>query len=347
VQRPTLVAPTARPIRPGKAKGPSKAANGKPRVATAIAWFLGKQPKKAGVAEPKPDDAGKLAAWLQVQSYRTIGRHLESESPHLTASLDQAGFSFSPGLYRGLMVCAGTAGFLVFGLIGAVFLSLSLGPLGIAYGILAGAAAGGLSAAAFPFVVRSRIQNRSHAIDKELPFALSELSVLAGIGLSPIVLMRRMATRTHDPATTAAFRQVAAMVDTEGRDLVTAMAETARKSPSDALRTTLWDMANLMHQGGDLETYLKGQSETVLEDVRASQKSFTEQLGTYADMYISIVLLGILFLAVGAFILDAFRSTAGPLTASALLLVLTWGLGPLVVIVLGLLLSSAHGSSNG
>jgi archaellum biogenesis protein FlaJ (TadC family) len=104
-------------------------------------------------------------------------------------------------------------------------------------------------------------------------------------------------------------------------------------------------MANLMHQGGDLETYLKGQSETVLEQVRANQKSFTEQLGTYADMYISIVLLGIMFLAVGAFILDAFRSTAGPVNANGLLLMLTWGLAPLVVIVLGLLLSSAHGSS--
>lgn len=338
-----------RPARPMvKATRKSAAAKPQPRMANALDRGANAKGKANGEAAPgagKTPSRARVVASLQVATYRLVGRHLERESPHLTASLDQAGFSFSPGLYRGLMVCAAAAGFIAFGFLGAALLFLSLGLLGVAYGVLAGAAAGGLSAAAFPFVVRSRIQNRSHAIDKELPFALSELSVLAGIGLSPIVLMRRMATRSHDPATTAAFRQITSMVDTEGRDLVSAMAETARKSPSDALRTTLWDMANLMHQGGDLETYLKGQSETVLEQVRASQKSFTEQLGTYADMYISIVLLGIMFLAIGAFLIDAFRSTAGPLTADGLLLVLTWGLAPIVVIVLGLLLSSAHGSS--
>jgi pilus assembly protein TadC len=304
------------------------------------------KPKAKGKpAKPKVDATAQLVAKLQVATYRLLGRHLEAESPHLTASLERAGFAVSPGLYKGMMACAALAAFAVGSLCAGLGFGLLMGLKGVAYGILLGAAAAGASAGAFPFVVKSRIQNRAHAVDRELPFALSELSVLAGIGLSPIVLMRRMAMRKHDPATTGAFRQITSMVDTEGRDLVSAMAETARKSPSDALRTTLWDMANLMHQGGDLETYLKGQSETVLEQVRASQKSFTEQLGTYADMYISIVLLGIMFLAVGAFILDAFRSTAGPVSANGLLLLLTWGLAPLVVIVLGLLLSSAHGSS--
>lgn len=308
--------------------------------------FAKKGPAPAATdAKPKKDATAQLVAWLQVTSYRHVGRRLEREDPHLTALLDRAGFSFSPGLWRGLMLCAGLGAALAFAVVASLGFFAVMGWPGIAYGILVGALGGGLAAAAFPFVVRSRIQNRSHAIDKELPFALSELSVLAGIGLSPIVLMRRMALRKHDPATTGEFRKVVAMVDAEGRDLVSAMAEVARRSPSDALRTTFWDMANLMHQGGDLETYLKGQSEFVLEEVRAGQKSFTEQLGTYADMYISIVLLGIMFLAVGAFMLDSFRSTAGPLTANGLLLLLTWGLGPVVVLVLGILLSSAHGSS--
>lgn len=339
MQRVLLAQPPARrPPRPRKGEGKT----GKPGL---VAWFLGRKPKAGPEAAPKPDSPTQMVSWLQVSTYRLLGRHLERESPHLTASLDRAGFAVSPGLFRGLMVSAAVAAAFLFGALASIAFAFAMGPLGVAYGILVGAVAGGLAAGAFPFVVRSRIQNRSHAIDKELPFALSELSVLAGIGLSPIVLMRRMGLRTHDPATTAAFRQITSMVDTEGRDLVSAMAETARKSPSDALRTTLWDMANLMHQGGDLETYLKGQSETVLEQVRASQKSFTEQLGTYADMYISIVLLGIMFLAISAFLIDAFRTTAGPLTAGGLLLVLTWGLGPVVVVVLGLLLSSAHGSS--
>jgi flagellar protein FlaJ len=308
---------------------------------------LRKGKKKAPQAEakPRPSLEAQAKALVKVHSYRLVGRHLERESPRLTEALERAGFALSPGMYNGLQVAAALAGFVGFGLLASIGFFLAMGPVGLAYGILVGAVSGGLGAAAFPFVVKSRTQNQAHAIDRELPFALSELSVLAGIGLSPIVLVRRMGLRPHDAATTAEFRKVASMVDTEGMDLVTAMAETARKSPSDSFRTTLWDMANLIHQGGDLEAYLKAQSETVLEEVRASQKTFTDSLGTYADMYITIVLLGVMFLAVGAFMVDAFRTTAGPLTANGLLLVLTFGLVPVIVIALGLLLSSAHGSS--
>jgi archaellum biogenesis protein FlaJ (TadC family) len=299
----------------------------------------------ASADKPAKAKAPPLVQWLKVTSYRWVGRRLEREDPHLTANLDRAGLSATPGLYYGMMVGAGAVGFLLFSALASAGFAFVMGPGGVAYGVLVGLVAGGLSVAAFPFVVRSRIQNRAHAIDRELPFALSELSVLAGIGLSPIVLMRRMALRPHDPATSGEFRKMVSMVDTEGRDLVSAMSECASKSPSDAFRTTLWDMANLMHQGGDLETYLKGQSETVLDEVRAGQKTFTDMLGAYADMYITIVLMGVMFLAVGAFMLDAFRSSAGPLTANGLLLLLTFGLVPLVVIVLGLILSAAHGSS--
>ena len=282
---------------------------------------------------------------VQVASYRLLGRHLEKEDPRLQDRLVRAGLPLSTGMYHGLMLAAGLSGFVLVGLLAGLGFWAVMGFEGAAYGVLVGAVAGLAAWAAFPFVLKSRVQNRSQAIERELPFALSELSVLAGIGLSPIVLIRRMAGRVHDPATTGEFRRIVALVDTEGRDLVSAMSEVARSSASETFRSTLWDMANLMHQGGDLETYLRGQSDTVLEEVRANQESFTDQLGTYADMYITIVLMGVMFLAVGAFMIDAFRSTVGPLTASGLLNVLTFGLVPVVVLVLGLLLSTAHGRS--
>jgi hypothetical protein len=59
-------------------------------------------------------------------------------------------------------------------------------------------------------------------------------------------------------------------------------------------------------------------------------------------MYISIVLIGVLFLSIGAFLIDAFGSTIGPLDASSLLLFLAYGLIPLVVVVMGILLSLAY-----
>ena len=301
------------------------------------------RPRKR-TAEGNPKRASPIEK-LKVLSYRILGRHMDKDHPVLRDRLLRAGLALSPGMYKGLQATAALAALGIATVLACVGFWLAMGPGGAVFGLPVGLVAAGASWLAFPFVVKSRIQNRSNALDHELPFALSELSVLAGIGLSPIVLIRRMAGRAHDPATTGEFRRIAAMVDTEGRDLTSSMSEVARSTPSEAFRTTLWDMANLMHQGGDLETYLRGQSETVLEEVRASQKSFTDQLGTYSDMYITIVLMGIMFLAVGAFMVDAFRSTVGPLTAAGLLQLLTYGLMPLVVLVLGLILSSAHGRS--
>lgn len=300
----------------------------------------GKQPGKQRGPRRKP-----FMETVQVASYRLLGRHLERDDPRLHERLVRAGLAFSPAMYRGLQLGAAVLALATMSILAGLGFYPAMGLEGAAYGVLVGAVSALAAWTAFPFVLKSRVQNRAQRIDGELPFALSELSVLAGIGLSPIVLIRRMAGRPHDPATTAEFRRIVAMVDTEGRDLTSAMSEVARSSPSLALRTTLWDMANLMHQGGDLETYLRGQSATVLDEVRAGQKAFSDQLATYSDMYITIVLMGTMFLAVGAFMIDAFRATAGPLTAGGLLDLLNFGFVPLTVIVLGLILSAAHGRS--
>jgi flagellar protein FlaJ len=290
----------------------------------------------------------KASDWLleryKILTYRWVGKRLEGEHRQLAEHLVQAGLRVSAGMFLGLAISSATLAFAGVGLLATGLLLMLAGPaIALTYGLAVAFCAGLGTGAAFFLAMRSRVQNRRLAIDRELPFSLSELSVLASIGLSPIVLIRRMASRKHDPAMTAQFRHVVASVDTEGRDLVTALAQAARQSPSDSLRSTFWDMANIVHQGGDLEAFLRGQSETVLDVVRESQKSFTEQLGTYADMYITIVLMGIMFLAVGSFLIDAFQTTAGPLTANGLLLLLTYGLMPLVVIVLGIMLSTAYG----
>jgi archaeal flagellar protein FlaJ len=296
----------------------------------------------------KATAASRLMERYRHVAYRALGRRLERDHPRLRAQLVQAGLRVSPGMFLALLASSSVLGGLLFAGIGALVLFLpapSAATLGMAFG--AGLLAAALAPIAFLMALRSRIQNRRMAVDRELPFSLSELSVLASVGLAPIQLIRRMASRSHDPAMTAEFRKVVARIDTEGRDLVTALADTARETPSDALRTVLWDMANVVHQGGDLEAFLRGQSDTVLESLRSDQKAFTDRLGTFADMYITIVLLGIMFLAVGAFLIDAFRTTAGGLSAGGIITALTYGLVPLITIVLALLLGSAHGKGGG
>jgi flagellar protein FlaJ len=204
------------------------------------------------------------------------------------------------------------------------------------------AVAVGATVGGFNFLITSRIANRKDELERELPFTLSELSVLASTGTSPIRLVRRMAARVHDAAMTAEFKRVVYKTDVQGKDLITALAETAKESASTSVRESFWDLANMIHQGGNLDEYLRAKSDDVMKLRRSVQEEFIERLTTFLDMYVSLVLTGILLLAVAAFLINALGSTAAGLNANELLLLLTFGLVPVSVAMTIILISIAY-----
>jgi len=277
--------------------------------------------------------------------YRLLGERLDrgEQDEVLADRLKQAGLNASPGMHRSvelLTTVFAVVGAFAIGLVVFVFLihvSNWYAYLGLEVGITFAAVLGG-----FRFLLSTRIANRKDRLDRELPFTLSELSVLASTGTSPIRLMRRMAQRDHDPAMTAEFKKIVYKTDVQGKDLITALAETAKESPSTSVRESFWDLANMIHQGGNLDEYLRNKSDDVMKLKRLIQKEFIERLSTFLDMYVSLVLVGVLMIAVGAFLLNALGSTAVGLDANELLLLLTFGLVPVAVVMTIILISIAY-----
>jgi flagellar protein FlaJ len=295
--------------------------------------------------KPAKGSGGAVLTGYRAFCYRVLGERLDrSMTSELVADrLKQAGVTSSPGMHYAVIgvttlvtLTASLAGSLL------VFLLLLHIPTWYVYVVfLTGTSTGGVFVA-FQFLVSSRISNRRTQLDKELPFTLSELSVLASTGMSPIELVRRMARRGHDPVMTSEFQRVVYKTDIQGKDLITALAETAKESPSNSLREAFWDLANMIHQGGNLDEYLRAKSDDVLKLKRVIQKEFIERLQTFVDMYISLVLVGVLMIAVGAFLLNAFESTAAGFDANELLLVLTYGIVPLSVAMTAILITLAY-----
>ena len=294
---------------------------------------------------PTAPSGEQVVSKYRVLCYRLLGERLDRGEPDeiLADKLKQAGINASPGMHRSVeylttifSVIAVTA----FGLI--LFHSVIHVPdwylyLILVVGVTLGAVIGG-----FRLLLNTRIANRKDRLDRELPFTLSELSVLASTGTSPIRLFRRMAQRDHDPAMTAEFQKVVYKTDIQGKDLITALAETAKESPSQSVRESFWDIANMIHQGGNLDEYLRTKSDDVMKLKRLIQREFIERLSTFLDMYVSLVLVGVLMIAVGAFLLNALGSTAVGLDANELLLLLTFGLVPVAVIMTVVLISIAY-----
>ena len=311
--------------------------------------------KKADVASTsKDEESGKTPAPKPnaslVKSYRTfcyrlLGARFEqgAGSELLAERLQRAGMEVTPGMYSSVMYLTtilGVAGAFGFSLV--LFHFLLKVPDWYAYVALVTGVTLAAVLVGFRFLISSRIANRKDQLERELPFTLSELSVLASTGMSPIQLVRRMAHRDHDPAMTLEFKRVVYHTDVEGKDLITALAETAKGSPSPSVRESFWDLANMIHQGGNLDEYLRSKSDAVLNLKRLVQKEFIERLSTFLDMYVSLVLVGVLMIAVGAFLINALGSTAAGLNANELLLLLTFGFVPVAVAMTIILISIAY-----
>jgi archaellum biogenesis protein FlaJ (TadC family) len=300
---------------------------------------------RATVAKARRAMPSTLLRRYRAYCYRVLGQRLDERAGQelLAERLKQAGLNFTPGLHRSVLLITtlwSTAVAFAFSVILFRFV-LDLSTWYLYVLLLTGVTLAAVTVT-FQFLVGSRISNRRGHLERELPFTLSELSVLASTGMAPIELMRHMARRTHDPAMTGEFRKVVYKTDIQGRDLITALAETAKESPSLTLREAFWDLANMIHQGGNLDEYLRTKSEDVLKLKRASQKEFIEHLTAYLDMYVSLVLVGVLMIAVGAFLINAFGSTVAGLDANALLLVLAYGIVPLAVVMTTVLISIAY-----
>ncbi len=276
--------------------------------------------------------------------YRVLGARLEggSGAEALAETLKQVGINATPGMHRAVRLMTIFIAIAVSAPLSLIlFAVLIRSPIWYFWvgGIVCVAV--GAVALSFNLLISTRLSNRKSQLERELPFSLSELSVLASTGVSPIELVRRMARRDHDPGITAEFRKVQYKAEVQGKDLITALAETAKESPSNALREAFWDLANMIHQGGNLDEYLRGKSDEVLNLKRSVQREFIERLSTFLDMYVSLVVIGVLMIAVGAFLINSFGSTAAGLDANELLLLLTFGLVPVAVAMTVVLISMA------
>jgi archaeal flagellar protein FlaJ len=295
--------------------------------------------------EKAPKPASPFVSKYRTFCYGFLGERFDSREGQeaITERLQRAGMTITPGMHYSVEIVtsliAAATGFVISLLL---FYEALHNPIWYLFVLVITVVAVGATVGGFNFLLSSRIANRKDELERELPFTLSELSVLASTGTSPIRLVRRMAARDHDAAMTAEFKRVVYKTDIQGKDLITALAETAKESASPSVRESFWDLANMIHQGGSLDEYLRNKSDDVMKLRRSVQEEFIERLTTFLDMYVSLVLTGILLLAVAAFLINALGSTAGGLNADELLLLLTFGLVPVSVAMTIILISIAY-----
>ncbi len=123
--------------------------------------------------------------------YRLLGQRFDSGEGQeaIAERLQRAGMNITPGMHYSVetftAVIAAVIGFAVSFLLFFVGLHSTQWFL---YVLVITAIAVGATVGGFNFLLTSRIANRKDELERELPFTLSELSVLASTGSSPIRL---------------------------------------------------------------------------------------------------------------------------------------------------------------
>mgnify|MGYP001588457759 FL=1 len=139
----------------------------------------------------------------------------------------------------------------------------------------------------YPSTERSSIARR---IDQELPFAVIHMSAISGSGIEPSEIFKIIGLTREYPALRREIRKVLNQINLYGYDLVTALNNVSKSTPSEKLSELFGGLSTTIYSGGSLQTFFEKRAETLLISYRLEREKFTKVAETFMDIYISVVI---------------------------------------------------------
>lgn len=139
----------------------------------------------------------------------------------------------------------------------------------------------------YPSIERRSIASR---IDSELPFVVIHMGSISGSGVEPTQIFKIVGLSKEYPSTRGEIRKVINQINVYGYDLITALKNIAKLTPSQKLSELLGGMASSITSGGDMQTFFEKRAETLLFNYRIERENYTKVAETFMDLYISIVI---------------------------------------------------------
>ncbi|MCJ7450130.1 MAG: type II secretion system F family protein [Candidatus Nanohaloarchaeota archaeon QJJ-9] len=165
-----------------------------------------------------------------------------------------------------------------------------------------------LSVATFMgFYIYPRIQvsRRRTNINHNLPFATMYLSTVAGTGTPPAAMFKLLGQFDEYGEVSGEAEKIANNVYNFGADINEAIASAANNTPSPKFKELLWGMNSILKTGGDMKSFLRSKTKEYMADYRRDLDKFTETLSLLVEMYITLVIVGSVFVMIISTIMSA------------------------------------------
>jgi len=185
-------------------------------------------------------------------------------------------------------------------------------------GVLFGILAAGITGLVMYFYPSSAAKTRESAIKEDLPFVIINMAAVAGSGAKPISIFKTILSSKEYPGIRDEIKKIVNYVNLFGYDLSTALKAVARRTPSLKFKDLLDGIVNTIESGGDLKEYLNAMADEALTTYRLERQKAVEQIGTYSDIYTTVLIAAPLLFFVTLAIIQTMGGEIGGISVATL-----------------------------
>jgi len=143
----------------------------------------------------------------------------------------------------------------------------------------------------FMIVPSSRASERASALEREMPFAATYVTVMASGGIPPYMSFKRLTEVELLPATRKESRGLIRDVEIFGVDPLSALEKAAKYNPLDIFRDFLSGYASTVIIGGDVIHYLETKAQEIFKSGSMQVKAAAERMGMLLETFIIVMVL--------------------------------------------------------
>ncbi len=183
--------------------------------------------------------------------------------------------------------------------------------------------------------------SRKRSIDSKLPFAVPYMAAMAGAGVPPDAVFDSLARSRLYGEIAEEAKNITRDCRFFGRDIVTVLHDYTKLTPSRRFAELLMGITTTVRSGGDLKTYLHNEAENMMVEYRQMMKDFAENLGLFAESYITIPVFGTIFMVIVMSVMTMMGGGAiGPLQMDDMMILIVYAGIPGLSILFLLLIDS-------
>jgi flagellar protein FlaJ len=135
-------------------------------------------------------------------------------------------------------------------------------------------------------------------LEDELAFTAGYMSILASAGVPPEKIFHSLSNLPIPLAVSAEAKNVIRDVNLFGLDIISALEQASKRTPSERFREMLEGFISTIHSGSNLAAYLREKSKQHMKLKRISLRKFSDTLSMLSEFYVAILVTGPLLLII-------------------------------------------------